>query len=198
MAEGSVRVRSAEVEEEPQGVSCITAAFIADPFTRFAWPSPHDYLRFAPELVRAFGGAAFEAGSAYVTEDFCGAAFWLPPEVHPDGEAMLEIFRESVRAEALDDLLATVEEMERYHPAERHWYLPLIGVEPNAQGRGLGGALMHHALTRCDQEDALAYLESSNPRNISLYRRYGFEVMGEIRKGDGPLVTPMLRHPRKP
>jgi ribosomal protein S18 acetylase RimI-like enzyme len=55
---------------------------------------------------------------------------------------------------------------------------------------------MRHAVARCDQERALAYLESSNPRNISLYRRHGFEVMGEIRVGAAPLVTPMLRRPR--
>ena len=55
---------------------------------------------------------------------------------------------------------------------------------------------MRHAVARCDREGALAYLESSNPRNISLYLRHGFEVIGEIRVGAAPLVTPMLRRPR--
>jgi hypothetical protein len=41
-----------------------------------------------------------------------------------------------------------------------------------------------------------AYLESSNRRNISLYMRHGFEVMGEIQVGAAPPVTPMLRSPR--
>ncbi len=96
----------------------------------------------------------------------------------------------------MDDLLGTFEKMEQWHPEEPHWYLPIIGVEPNAQGKGLGAELMRHAVVRCDQERALAYLESSNPRNISLYLRHGFEVMGEIRVGAGPLVTLMLRRPR--
>jgi ribosomal protein S18 acetylase RimI-like enzyme len=72
----------------------------------------------------------------------------------------------------------------------------MITVEPNAQGRGLGGALMRHAVARCDDEGLPAYLESSNPRNIPLYGRHGFEVMGRIQVGSGPLVTPMLRHRR--
>jgi ribosomal protein S18 acetylase RimI-like enzyme len=55
---------------------------------------------------------------------------------------------------------------------------------------------MRHAVARCDQEGVLAYLESSNPRNISLYEAHGFEVMGEIQVGAAPLVTPMLRQPR--
>ena len=49
---------------------------------------------------------------------------------------------------------------------------------------------------RADAAGLPAYLESSNPRNISLYERHGFEIMGRIQVGDGPLVTPMLRPPR--
>ena len=86
--------------------------------------------------------------------------------------------------------------MDESHPEEHHWYLPIVGVDPNAQGHGLGGALMRHAVTRCDEEGALAYLESTNPRNISLYQRHGFEAMGKIQIGAAPLVTPMLRRPR--
>ena len=83
--------------------------------------------------------------------------------------------------------------MEGYFPREPHWYLPMIGVEPNAQGRGLGAALMRHALERCDRDGVTAYLESSNPLNISLYQRFGCERLGEIQLGDAPVVTPMLR-----
>jgi ribosomal protein S18 acetylase RimI-like enzyme len=73
----------------------------------------------------------------------------------------------------------------------------MIGVEPNAQARGLGAELMQHAVARCDREGALAYLESSNRRNLSLYRRFGFELTAEIQIGAGPVVRPMLRRPRK-
>ena len=72
----------------------------------------------------------------------------------------------------------------------------MIGVESNAQGRELGDASMRHTLAHCDSEGALAYLESSNRKNISQYTRHGFEAMGEIQHGAGPLITPMLRQPR--
>lgn len=45
-----------------------------------------------------------------------------------------------------DDLLATFEQMAESHPREAHWYLPQIGVDPAAQGTGIGAALMRHAL----------------------------------------------------
>ncbi|MGH7928642.1 MAG: GNAT family N-acetyltransferase, partial [Candidatus Binatia bacterium] len=51
---------------------------------------------------------------------------------------------------------------------------------PFQQGKGLGSALMRHALARCDGEGKAAFLESSNPKNVSLYERHGFEVVGRI------------------
>jgi ribosomal protein S18 acetylase RimI-like enzyme len=191
-----IEIRSATLDEIPQTVSAIVAAFLADPVFRFAWPAPHDHLNGMARVARVIGGASFEHSTAYVAPDFCGAALWLPPGIHPDGEALEGVFRETAQPEHLDDLLATFESMDQSHPEELHWYLPLVGVEPNAQGRGLGGALMRHAVARCDRDGAVAYLESSNPRNLPLYERHGFEVMGEIQVGAGPLVTPMLRHPR--
>ena len=46
---------------------------------------------------------------------------------------------------------------------------------------------------KLDKEGAMAYLESSNKQNISLYLRHGFEVVGEIQIYDSPIVTPMVR-----
>jgi ribosomal protein S18 acetylase RimI-like enzyme len=85
------------------------------------------------------------------------------------------------------------EQMGNGHPEEPHWYLPMIGVDTFQQNRGIGSSLMREALARCDEDGLPAYLESSNPRNISLYRRFGFEVVGEIRVGDIPPLVPMLR-----
>jgi len=196
MAGPSIEIRSATQKETPDTVSCIVAAFMTDPIARFAWASPHGHLRAMPLATREFAGGSFEHGTAYVSADFCGAALWLPPGVHPNGEALETVFRETAKPERLDDLLASFERMEQSHPEEPHWYLPLIGVEPNSQGRGIGSALMRHAVARCDEERAPAYLESTNPRNIPLYERHGFEAIGQIQVGAAPLVTPMLRRPR--
>ena len=192
----ATEIRSATSDEMPRAVSTIVAAFLTDPPARFAWPSVHDYLLAMPVATRKFAGSCFEHGTAYITADFCGVALWLPPGVQPDGAAVERVFRDTAKREHLDDLLATFEKMDKAHPKEAHWYLPQIGVEPNAQGRGVGAALMRHALVRCDREGALAYLEASKPQNVPFYQRYGFEVIGEIQVGAGPPVTPMLRRPQ--
>jgi ribosomal protein S18 acetylase RimI-like enzyme len=85
------------------------------------------------------------------------------------------------------------EAMDEYHPDDPCWYLPLIAVDPAYQGNGFGSQLMKHALNRIDEDGLLAYLESSNPRNITLYERQGFEIMGQVQIGGSPPIHPMIR-----
>jgi hypothetical protein len=53
------------------------------------------------------------------------------------------------------------------------------------------------AIIMCDQDNKLAYLESSNPKNIPFYKRYGFESLGTIQVNTSPSIFPMLRKPHK-
>ena len=179
-----------------QAVSTVVLAFGADPAARWLYPDPQQYAVNFRSFVRIFGGKAFEQGSAYFIDGFLGAALWLPPGVHPDAEALAGLIQRSVSEDSLEEVLAVFEQMDSYHPTEPHWYLPLIGVHPAHQGRGYGSALMEHALMQCDRDQQLAYLENSNPKNTPLHERHGFELLGTIRVGSSPPISPMLRKPR--
>jgi GNAT superfamily N-acetyltransferase len=63
------------------------------------------------------------------------------------------------------------------------------------QCKGYGSVLMDHGVSVCDNQNIAAYLESTNPANIPLYERFGFEVVGEIQVGASPVITRMLREP---
>ena len=188
-------VLSANSHHQPSAISTIVLGFAADPMTRWVWPDASEYLKMMPRFVRAFGGPAFEHGTAYITEGIRAAALWLPPGVEPDHEAMGAIMEESLRPDIADDLGFIMKSMGEHHPNEPHWYLPLIAADPHWVGQGLGALLMKHSLRRCDEEGIPAYLESSNPRNISLYERLGFNIIGKIKSGSSPVLTPMLRSP---
>jgi ribosomal protein S18 acetylase RimI-like enzyme len=129
-------------------------------------------------------------------DDYAGAALWLPPEVHPDEDMLITLLQRTGSAQVQKDGLAVIEQMGRHHPREPHWYLPLIGVDPSHQGKGYGSALLQHALISCDRNHTLAYLESSNPKNISLYEQHGFTLLGTIQVGTSPPLFPMLRKPQ--
>lgn len=189
-------VRPATEAERRAVIDVITLAFVTDPLARWAVPNASDYLKYGPAFMDAFGCNGLPHGTAYVVGQFAGAALWLPPGVEPDGERMSAIAEKCVPADVQPEFAGVFEQMAGYHPHEPHWYLPIIGVDPALQGRGFGAALMRHAAQRFDRDGAIAYLESSNARNIPLYQRHGFEILGTVRVGSSPEIVPMLRMPR--
>lgn len=192
----SLTVDVATAAEEAAVVDTLMLAFASDPATRWTWPHPSAFLEAFPRFARAFGGAAFAHGSA-LRIGTAGAALWLPPGIGPDDQAMVELMQATAAPESMIDGMQVMQQMASYHPNAPHWYLPLIGVDPAWQGKGVGGKLMKHAADLFDRDGALAYLESSNPRNIPLYQRHGFEILGTIQVGSSPVFTPMLRKPKR-
>jgi GNAT superfamily N-acetyltransferase len=186
-------IQTATQADEAAAIAVVVLAFGADPVARWTWPHPAQYLAHFPVFVKAFGGKAFTHGGAYRTDGYAGAALWLPPGIDPDEDALTALLERTAPAGLQGDIFALLEQMGRYHPSEPHWYLPLIGVDPSRQSRGYGSALMRHALAACDRDRRPAYLESTNPKNIPLYERHGFELLGTIQAGTSPPLFPMLR-----
>lgn len=89
-------------------------------------------------------------------------------------------------------------DMDKHHPMERpHAYLWFLGVTPEAQGHGVGSALLRAANARLDAAGEPAYLETQTERNVGLYIRHGFEVISEHRpRPDAPRLWSMWREPR--
>ena len=182
-------------KSEEQAITVLTRAFAADPAARWAYSDPQQYNTHFPAFVRAFAGKAFEHGTDHCI-DGLAAALWLPPEVHPDDNAVASVVQASVAEPQQEAMFAFMEEMGRYHPREPHWYLPLIGVDPAHQGRGLGSTLLRHALRVCDRERKPAYLEATSDGSRRLYEREGFAAIGTIQVGASPPVYPMVREAR--
>jgi ribosomal protein S18 acetylase RimI-like enzyme len=187
---------AATASDEASIIDVLVRANWADPAARWVWPDSQRFLMYFPSFVRAFGGKAFAHGSAYYIDGYIGAALWLPPDVHTDENALIALLQRTVSDQIQKDVFAVFEQMGRYHPNEPHWYLPLMGVDPSQQSKGFGSALLQHILIQFDRNNKLAYLESSNPRNIPLYKRHGFELLGTIQTGTSPSISPMLRRPR--
>lgn len=189
-------IRTATRAEEEQVAATITLAFSEDPIVRWVMPNPLVRMRTFMKLVGLYGGRALDHGTAHVIGDFAAVALWLPPQVEPEGEEMVRLLQSVVPNPILEKYLHQAERVSANHPREPHWYLPLIGVDPAHRGLGYGTALMAHGLRLCDRDGLPAYLESTNPANLSLYKRYGFEVTAEERVEGSPSKFAMLRPAR--
>jgi ribosomal protein S18 acetylase RimI-like enzyme len=189
--------RTATGDERSKVLNTATLAFATDPVMRWLFPEAHHFIEHFPGLLDRYCGSAVPSGTTFVTNDLSGVAMWMAPGETPDEEVMGAFIAENIRPEIHEDFFTLLGEMDSYHPHDEPcWYLAAIGVDAAKQGRGLGSVLMKHATAMLDAAGMLGYLESSNPANISLYQRHGFEIIGEIRAGTAPLVTPMIRHPQ--
>ena len=175
----------------------LAAGFLGDPVMGWVFSEPGR----AAKLGAFFDFLAREAlvplGATYVLGGSC--ANWTPPHPPEWPEERSARFGEVLARTCTDadrDRLGVLDRtMEEHHPEPEHWYLGSIATEPAAQGRGLGSMLLQASLERVDGDGLPAYLESTNPRNVTFYERHGFRVTGVVELPDGPSLTTMWREP---
>jgi GNAT superfamily N-acetyltransferase len=202
--------RLATLDDAPLIGRICAGGFYDDPVLSWACPDPANRLAKLTFLFARLGAAIVkDADSAAWIVDDGSVALWREPtfDHHPDRsndqDAPAPVEAEAARAAGdnpLDDgdrerLRILGAATEQVHPHEPHWYLDVVSTLPERQGRGLGVAVLDPVLTRCDSEGSRAYLESTNPRNRTLYRRSGFVDGDEIQLPDGPTMLAMWRDP---
>ncbi len=178
----------------------LSVSFTDDPFVRWLLPKSLDYLCDNKKHPRRAYSAAFEARTLFVIGEFAGAAIWVPPGTETD--RLEEIAQVEMSATAASHgsppgFQALVSQSASYRPNVPHWYLGLIAVDPAHRGRGVGTKLLEYCLAIVDRDGLPAYLESTNAANLSLYKRFDFQQLAEVRVGSSPPRFPMLRPARK-
>jgi ribosomal protein S18 acetylase RimI-like enzyme len=74
-------------------------------------------------------------------------------------------------------------------PPEPHYYLGVLGVHVDFQGKGHGKKLLDEVcrLSAADQHSTGVYLETASPVALKFYYRNGFVLRGQGEIGDAPL-----------
>ena len=193
-------IRKARAQDVAALATTLALAFDDDPLTTWLFPDDGRRRRRLPRFFRSLLKASLGFGEVYAAEGAHCAAIWNPPGTFPMGayaDARLGVVTASLVGPRIARCAPGLLYFASHHPKERHWYLQMIGTNPEVQGRGMGSAIMAPVLERCDRDAERTYLESSKKQNIPFYERHGFVVTDEIQvPGGGPLVWAMWRDPR--
>jgi ribosomal protein S18 acetylase RimI-like enzyme len=194
-------VRRADAADRQTVLDVLTKAFMDDPVACWLFPEVGRRGRLQAHYYRPL--LTHPAAEAYLAGRREGTSIWLTLaagqtlyEERPDAP---EAGQWAVFGENGARLLALGQALAPRHPdREPHLYLPCMGVLGGRQGAGLGSAMLRHRLERADADGLAAYLEASSPRSRALYRRHGFEDLGQpVRVADSPLLWPMWRPPHR-
>lgn len=90
---------------------------------------------------------------------------------------------------------ALAQKHEEHMAGQPHWYLELIGVSQQYQGKGAARQLVTWGVDRADRDGVDAYLDAS-PMAAPIYRRYGFEDIETLDFAGGAHSEVFMR--RKP
>ena len=168
----------------------LARAFVDDPAWVWLVPDAAKRARLLPWLFRV--GFDVTAADVYVTPGrVLGAARWLPPGRPPMriGATLKAIASTPFKlGAATAPFLAygrAVEQMRADTLPGPHWYLAGIGVDPSAQRRGIGAALLQPGLEAAASAGLPTVLLTNNEANLHFYESHGFAVEHEGRTPEG-------------
>ena len=143
-------------------------------------------------------------GEVHVAEDGIGAAIWMAPgNTDFPVTTMLRAgfwripfkigLRGLMRFNKVSSL--TLAKHKQAVPGP-HWYLSFIGVAPDSQRAGVGGALIGKGIAKADAAGVPCYLETATDGGRSFFSKQGFEVVDVTSIGDGTVYS-MVRQPER-
>jgi ribosomal protein S18 acetylase RimI-like enzyme len=193
------------VSQISQAAELLARAFHLDPMIGHLFLDATTRPRRAARCFSVVLRYGLSQGETYRTPSGLeGVAVWLPPgPVHPSSGTVFRLGLQvllKLGPAALLHMLRYSDYVgdlrERLLPAG-HWYLQLLGVSPDCQGRGVGKSLLAPMLARLDRLRLPCGLDTMNSRNVEIYQRFGFRVVhqGLFPKSNVPMWL-MLREPQ--
>lgn len=161
-------------EDRGRAIRSLVAAFTNDPVLRYLFPDDATY----PQYAAGFFGYLFDKRvhreTIWTIGHGASVAMWDAPAA---GDGSLD---DALAAQFPADVLARLsvydEAVRGVLPSTPFWYLGVLGTHPDHAGRRWGHAVMGAGLRRAAADGLPAILETSNPANVEVYRRAGWEV----------------------
>ena len=159
--------------------------------------------RAAEELFSTPLGLGLSKGEVYASSDRMeGLMAVLPGEYANSGLISLlasgTFFRShgALKLMMRKDVRSTLSEMSRDKKALNlgpYYYVAVLGVARDHQGKGVGGRLLAALCKRADAEGRALYLETQTSRNVAWYEGFGFRVLKRLGSADFMQIWEMAR-----
>lgn len=190
---GGFRIEWATADSADEAARLLAQAFADDATVAFLVPT--DVTDRPGRLRRMFRAEIHTCGFDNVdlaVDDtdgkVLGVGVWAPPYARLTTLAAIRwsaVAAHALRTRGLRAGAAYDKAVRRHRPAEPHWHLLDLGTSPDAQGRGIGTALLGHRLAQIDLEGRQAFLEATTPAGRRLYERFDFEAVGRLPRVTG-------------
>lgn len=185
-----------------EAVQALAAAFAEDPITRFLLePGPAYPARvtaFFTLLMRARLALGMPVLLARTPAGIHGGAMGYSAERADWPKDIAEAWdRFEASIPGLTARMAAYDAIaDQYKPTEPHYYLGVLGVAPDMQGRGVGRQLLQRfcSLSAADARSRGVYLETAKPSNVPFYEGAGFVQTGHGALGAATLWCMYLPH----
>jgi GNAT superfamily N-acetyltransferase len=182
-------------------------AFEHDPLMLYLVPNARKRARLLPAFFRIVLRYCWRYGVVYTAPDLTGVACCLPPgQTNPALTRLVQIALRGLPPRlGLAGLLRFLrvshytDQAHAQAAASAHWYLWVLGVEPQTQGQGNGSGLLQTLLQQAAAQQVPCYLETENPRNLPFYQHHGFRLVSDTIVASTSLhVYALLWEPARP
>jgi ribosomal protein S18 acetylase RimI-like enzyme len=194
-----MNIRKATADDIPAMADMLSRAFHEDPIVNWVFRDRETRPKYTRRFFAGRARVLIGQREIYTVEGTAAAAMWARPDEWRDPPLRafkeLSILLPGVGRRVVQVMRGLVQ-VETHHPKPPHWYLAVLGTEPDRQGEGIATALLHKVLDDCDRDEVPAYLETGTERNVAFYVRHGFKVTEELHLPNGPPVWLMWRDPR--
>ena len=175
-----------EAGQKKRAAEVVTAAFFDYPMMNHYFPDLKRRKRRMPWYLEKTLNCAMRYGEVFATADCSGVMFVLPPghtrltdrEYIQNGFLLVPFvmgFGNYAKSSECEKFVADTQE--RLMDGKKHYYLWGLVTDPQAQGKGIGSALLKKLTDKADTENTAVYLETHEQKNVTYYEQFGFKLI---------------------
>ena len=180
-------IRRANYKDRPVILKILKESFRDDPYLR--WLAQDCNRKNRMDVILEYVvDETFGHGEIYLTEDLKATALWNSEK--KEGFSFRYIWRNLyfLLKTGIKGTVSVVRKDQfthsQYPKVEKYYHLYMVGVLPEAQGKGLFSELINPMIEKMTQKSIPLFLKTANPHNVEIYQKKGFVVFKQIQQDD--------------